>query len=412
MEEKELNSLLEKVNQEVKKGVQVMFDDALKGILKETDLPEKVKSLGLDPATLKAVDEALKAQGEKINELMTRPQPKKVQKIEDFIADNLAKLTQLKADHKGAMILNVPMTHKTITVNSSITSDAGGYMIPGFDDYPVPAMGLQAAFTIRPLPVNHHGIIRFTYESTHTENGGFTAEGSAATSDVHAWTSSYVTVEKVFAHEKISYEALNDVTDMSAALQRLLATTLWQKRETGLCYGNGTPPQIYGLYTNATAFDYAAWSGITTKSANLYDLAMLLKSEISRLYGGKFLANVVCLNPTDLLDAQWNKASNGQYILNPFVSPDGMNIGGMRVVVSPAITANTMMVGDSRFAELYLADNVEIEVGYNDDDFKSDLVTMKARHRLAVKMSPNDKLGWYKVASISAALTAITDVEA
>jgi len=323
----------------------------------------------------------------------------------------MPKLKESK-DNKRKMFFDVPMTMKTVTVNSSSTSDGGGYMIPVFEDYPLPAIGLQGAFTIITLPSDHHGIIRFTYESTHTENGGMTAEGSAPTADSHAWTSAYVTVEKALAIEKVSYEALTDIVEMETTMKRLLSNTIWQKRETQLYSGNGTPPQIYGLYTNATNFAYGSWTGVTTVNANLYDLAMLLKAEIIRQYGGKFMPDRVCVNPTDLLSAQWNKDELGQYILNPFASPDGMNIGGMQVIVSPAITANTMMVGDSRYAYLYLGDNVEVEIGYNDDDFKSDLVTIKARHRLAVKQSPNDKLAWYKVASISAALTAITTVTA
>jgi HK97 family phage major capsid protein len=405
MEEKDFNALLEKINIEVKKGMGIMLDDQLKDLLKSAELAAKVKELGLDPETFKLIEAAVTKQGNEINELRSS-KPAEKQSLRQFIEKQMPKLKESR-ENKSKMFFDVPMVYKTVTVNSSITSDGGGYMIPGFEDYPQPLIGLQAAFTLISLPADHHGIIRFTYQSTDTKNGAFTAEGSAPTADVHAWTSSYVTVEKVMAIEKVSYESLTDVVDMQSTMQRLLSNTIWQKRETDLYSGNGAAPHIYGLYTNATAFTYANWAGITTVNPNLYDLAMLLKSEISRLYGGKFLANCVCVNPSDLLNAQWNKDELGQYILNPFASPDGMNIGGMKVVVSPAITAGTMMVGDSRFAYLYLGDNIEIEVGYEGTDFKDDLVTLKARHRLAVKMSPNDCLGWYKIDVIKDALTAI-----
>jgi HK97 family phage major capsid protein len=410
MEDKELNALLAKVNEEVQKGVRVMFDEQLKGYLKGIDLAEKVKELGFNAETLKELEAAVKTQGILINDLKSQ-QAAKVTTMKQFIRDLQPKL-KASRDKKEKLFFDIPLVNKTVTLNSSITSDAAGYMIPGFEDYPLPFIGLEAAFTRISLPADHHGIIRFTYTSTNTQNGGMTAEGSAPTADVHAWTSAYVTVEKALAIEKVSYESLTDAVDMESTMRTLLSNTLFQKKEAQFYNGNGTPPQIYGLYTNSTSFTYAGWSGIKTTNANLFDLAMLLKSEIGRLYGGKFNADVLCVNPTDLLNAKWNKDELGRYIINPFVSPDGMNVAGLRVVESPAITAGTMMVGDSRFAYLYLGDNIEIEIGYNDDDFKSDLVTIKARHRFAVKQSPTDKLGWYKIDSITDALAAISEVSA
>jgi HK97 family phage major capsid protein len=195
---------------------------------------------------------------------------------------------------------------------------------------------------------------------------------------------------------------------MEAAVRRLLSLELFDIRETQFYTGTGTAPQVNGLYTRGTTFDYAAWTGITTTQANIFDLCMLLKSEISRQYGAKFIPDTVLMNPTDWLAAQWVKTTEGVYVRNPFASPDGMNIAGMKVITSPKVTANTLMVGDSRYATLYLGDNIEIELGYDTGDFRDDLVTMKARHRFATKISPVDALGWYKVASVTAACTAIT----
>lgn len=409
MEEKDFNELLAKIKTEIEKGMGIMFDTKMQDYLKSVDLTAKMKEAGFDADAQKTVNEAVEKQGLMINDLNTK-RINEVKTMRQFVTDLMPKLKASK-EKREKFSFDIPLTAKTVTVNSSITSDMGGYLIPGFEDMPLPPIGLDGAFTKKTLPADHHGIIRFTYQSTNTQNGAFTAEGSAPTADVHAWTSAYVTVEKVLAIEKISYESLTDIVDMQSTMERLLSNTLWQKREAGLYNGNGTPPQIWGLYTKATAFSYAAWAGIKTLAPNLFDLAMLMKSEISRLYGGMFMANCLCVNPTDLLAAQWVKDELGNYVKNPFVTPDGMNVAGMKVIVSPAITAGTMMVGDSRFAELYLVNNIEIEVGYNDDDFKSDLVTIKARHRVAVKLSPNDALGWYSVDNIDAAKTAIAITE-
>lgn len=404
----ELKTGLDNVKKEIKEAVKIEIENATSGLITGDMLTQKLDELGLKASEIKELTEAVTKQGVKINELAASQTTGKLPTIREYLEKNMEALKASK-ETKTKMFLNIPMIRKDVTVNSSITTDGGGYMIPGFEDYPTPPTSLVGAFgNVISLPANHHGIIRYTYQSTNTWNGAMTAEGSSGTASVHAWTSASVTVEKALADEKISYEAMTDTVEMEAAVRRLLSLELFDIRETQFYTGTGTAPQINGLYTRGTTWDYSAWTGITTTQANTFDLCMLLKSELSRLYGAKFIPDTVLMNPTDWLAAQWVKDSNGVYVRNPFASPDGLNVAGMRIILSPKVTANTLMVGDSRYATLYLGDNIEIELGYDTGDFRDDLVTMKARHRFATKISPVDALGWYKVTSITAACAAIT----
>ena len=85
-----------------------------------------------------------------------------------------------------------------------------------------------------------------------------------------------------------------------------------------------------------------------------------------------------------------------------------MTINGMTVVASASVTANTLVVGDGRYAKLYDAEGYNMQIGYIASDFLQDVVTMKARKRLALLIRTADLDGFLKVADIDATLTAIT----
>jgi HK97 family phage major capsid protein len=188
----------------------------------------------------------------------------------------------------------------------------------------------------------------------------------------------------------------------------LLYGDILQKKEAGLWDGPGSAPQIYGMYTRAQSLSTSTWTGPEIEQANVYDLALVMKQQIRKSYGSRFMPNAVVMNDGDALEAGLIKDDNGNYVRHPYLSPDGTVLGGMKVYTSPEVDTNTMLVGDFRYASLYLGDNVEIEIGYDGNDFTYDLFTIKARHRLALLIRTVDSYGFLKSTDVASDLGNIT----
>jgi hypothetical protein len=81
---------------------------------------------------------------------------------------------------------------------------------------------------------------------------------------------------------------------------------------------------------------------------------------------------------------------------------------GMRVVESAQVTANTLAVIDSKYGTIYEDGGIELEMGYVDDQFTKDTMTIKARKRTALLIRTVDEGGFFKVSNIA---TAIANIE-
>ena len=101
------------------------------------------------------------------------------------------------------------------------------------------------------------------------------------------------------------------------------------------------------------------------------------------------------------------KDANNNYILPPFVTRDGQEVAGIVIVENNGQTANTMVVGDSRFPRIYEAAGFTISRGLVNNQFLEDTITIKVRRRLGLLVREADKTGFLKVTSISAALTTL-----
>lgn len=406
-----MNVLLEKVDSRVKDTVKAEVETALNGMMKADELETKLNDLKVNDLTIKEIATAVKTQGDQMKELIERRANTPQKSLAEVIKDNMPKF-KVHQTERTKQIFSIPMSalKTTVTINSSITTDPAGYQMPGLNDTALPLTGLELAFQSMTLPANHHGIIRYTDQTTRTNNATYIAEGSQQSSDqVYAWTGTSKTVEKVLATVPVSYESLTDSTEMETAIRRLLTADVTTIKQAQLYTGTGSAPQIAGVYqVYAQAFDHASHTSPLAASANIYDLVMLLKEKIVLTYGAKFVPDVVLMNPADALRAKWTKDELGNYIRNPFVSPDGSSIAGMKIIESYYVTANTLVVGDSRYAYYYQGDTVDIEMGYDGSNFTYDLTMLKARTRHCLVIRTADAYGWMKCTDVDAAIAAIT----
>ena len=75
--------------------------------------------------------------------------------------------------------------------------------------------------------------------------------------------------------------------------------------------------------------------------------------------------------------------------------------------VDNAVTANTMVMGDSRYGRIYEAVGLQLSRGTVGTQFVEDEETLKVRKRLLFLIREVDKTGFAQVADIDAALVTL-----
>lgn len=248
-----------------------------------------------------------------------------------------------------------------------------------------------------------NGTIRYIDQTTATRSAAAVAENSAFPESTLVWTEYTLTLEKIGDTIPISEEAVKDTARLAGEVEKFLQLNIDLKVNTDLTVGSGTTPSIKGLYTYAPTYTAAA-SGIT--GASTYDLLVKMKEAIVASYGGKYQPNFAVMSTAEINKMKLKKDTNQNYVQPPFAN-GVMVVDGMVIIENNDMAANTVVVGDSRFGTIYELEGYSVSVGYSGTQFVNDMMTLKARKRLALLIRTADQTGFIKCTSISAALTTL-----
>jgi hypothetical protein len=119
---------------------------------------------------------------------------------------------------------------------------------------------------------------------------------------------------------------------------------------------------------------------------------------------------------TCVLNTVWKAKMQGikeddssNYIVPPFVTPDGNTVGEVRVRFENKMPADKILLGDMSKYHLVIAENVEYDEGYENDDFSKNLVSRKLEAFLGSYKKASDA-GSIVYDDISTVLTAIETI--
>lgn len=268
------------------------------------------------------------------------------------------------------------------------------------------ALRMRDLFNVVPVGEGSNGVIRYAdWDSASiTRAAASVAEGAAFPESTAVFEEYTISLEKIGDTIPISEESLYDIPRFARELEMFLEINVALVEDTQLLVGTGASNQLTGAYTSAGTYTAAA-SGIT--DASIYDLLVKAAEDMMAGANSKYSANVAVMNIVDINKMKLKKDANNNYIMPPFVTESGQMVDGMRIVESNAMVANTLLVMDSRFGTIYEVEGYNVTTGHVADQFKEDLVTLKAKKREALLIREADKGGFKKVTSISAALTTL-----
>jgi len=188
------------------------------------------------------------------------------------------------------------------------------------------------------------------------------------------------TSAKVIAHwMKASKQALSDFSQLRSLIDGRLLYGLKFVEEFQLLNGTGTGQNLHGIIPQASPFAPPAGSPAAETSIDVLRIAML------QAVLAEFPATGHVLNPIDWAAIELTKDSSGWYII---ANPQGTvqpTLWGLPVVQTQAIARGKFLTGAFKMgAQLFDRWDARIEVGYVNDDFTRNLVTILAEERLAL----------------------------
>lgn len=198
-------------------------------------------------------------------------------------------------------------------------------------------------------------------------------------------------VGKIANIAKPTVEMFQDAEQFKAYLENRMVFGLQRKEEDQLLNGTGTAPQVTGILQRsglATAVVTAA--GLTAVKA-----MEGIFNQITALRATSFIEpDAIVIHPTDWQTIRLGKDSQGQYYGGgPFTGAYGnggysnvAELWGLKAVVTTAVPQGTVLVGGfQECGQIFRRSGITLDMtNSNNNDFETDLITLKAEERLAL----------------------------
>lgn len=374
--------------------------------------PEKIIAmLGDDEKGLRSI---LLKQGEEITRLKgnayTKPEDLSLRsQISAWVEKNKDAFEKLKAGERASLTpLQVraatsPMTPattlaSTITMNAVIPQFESGIhdvrrLQPTFWDYLPKGRSSSAAYSWVNKKVGAEGAAAFIGPGIAKPGVSFTLEREVSNA------------KKIAVSSKTVTELLMDVEGFESYIRDEMTYQLKQKANTTLMNGVLSSTVPAGIQTFSVPYSLA---GVSTTNPNNFDA---IRAAVAQLAIGFFggLPVTVFVNPVDAANMDLSKAiSNGTYLLPPFSTTDGRRVAGAVVIEDNNIPAGFFQAACLDLFKNLIYQDFTISVGWENDDFTKNLVTLVAELRLHSFHSGNDAGGFIydTFANVQAAIAA------
>ncbi|WP_244542841.1 phage major capsid protein [Devosia crocina] len=269
---------------------------------------------------------------------------------------------------------------------TTATTDTAGAVGAGITPNRVPGvLGLpRMRLTVRALlsPGRTDGpLIQYLQETGFNNNAAMVAEGALKPQSDIKLTDKDVST-KVIAHWfRASKQILSDFSQVRSMIDERLLYGLALKEEQQLLNGDGTGENLHGIMPQATEFEIPEGfvSPTPLTAIDILRIAMLQAAL------AEFPATGHVLNPIDWAGIETLKDGDGRYIIG---NPQGTaqpTLWGLPVVDTQAMAVGQFLTGAFRLgAQIFDQWDSRIEVGFQNDDFVRNKVTILAEERLAL----------------------------
>jgi HK97 family phage major capsid protein len=214
-------------------------------------------------------------------------------------------------------------------------------------------------------------------EATWNNSAAGVSEGNAKPESDITFEQYNVSITTIAHWIKVSNQLLADAPAIASYIDVRLRDGLAQEFERQLVKGSGIAPEMSGLTDSG---NYTAYS--PTSDDLLVDAINRAKYSLWAATG--FAPDAVIVNPADwgAMERTREGAGTGMYLYGMPGVAAGVNPFGVRIVLSNNVAAGSFIIGAFNAATmLYNRQGAVVEMGYVNDDFTKNLVTIRAEER-------------------------------
>jgi len=328
--------------------------------------------------------EALQAQIEKANK---NAHLSMKEQVTELLEENKEKLTAMK---QGDSKTNIRMTVKAVgdmTFGNAIT----GLIPAGERESGITRIVRRNPFILE--LVNVGSITSNLWEWVQQRNAegdaAMTAEGAKKAQIDFELVLASATVRKVTAFIKVSKEMLDDIPLMESEINQELTEVMNLKIDSQLLNADGSGQNLVGIKENATAFAPGTFATGAANEVSLPNNQDVLRVAINQIAIAEFQANYIVMHPSDAAAMDLGKGSDGHYVLPPYSTSANTIIKGIPIVTNTGMTEGDYLVGDFSKAGVRFREGLVFDVGYENDDFTKNFVTILAEARLVQRVKSN-----------------------
>lgn len=365
------------------------------------ELMSKVQALETSGTNVTEMKSNVEEIALRVLELETKGVDKNVEEnLQSILAAKKDELSAMK-DKSGSSIKFVLKAAGTMAESTNIT----GAIPQGQREAGITRVVRRNPFILQ--LVNVGTIMSNLWEWVEQKNpdggAGMTAEGALKSQSDFDLVLASASVKKVTAFIKVTKEMLDDVELLRAEIDQELTELINLKMDEQILSGDGLTVNLNGIITTSTAYSAGSFAlGIVAPNK-----ADVLRTAINQVRVNLFEPTYIVMHPTDVTSMELVKDTTGQYVLPPFTSIDGTIVSGIRVVANTGMTVDKFLVGDFTKSGVRFKEGLTVNVGYENDDFTKNLVTILAEARLVHRVKSNH-YGAFVYGDFSDAITALT----
>lgn len=292
---------------------------------------------------------------------------------------------QIKAFVEDKAVIDAAMKRQTVSRELHMKDAAN--MTTGNAKPAIDVWNVEIDRTIHAAPEEANSVYsRLVKGSTASPNitwvnrvdpeGGSAFVQEGATKPLKDWNYEAETsvAKKVAVSCKVSTEMLSDAPFMRSEIDRLLREDLMAKVDEKLLTGTGTSGEIKGVTVGAAGYTSTGLDD-NVDNPNYGDA---IRAAILQLRLLNYTPNILFVNPADKAMIDLTKDTAGRYISAELLAV----IRGVTIIETMRIDKGKFLLMDSSKWMLRPYEALRLEYGWENDDFRKNLVTVIAEMRL------------------------------
>ena len=253
--------------------------------------------------------------------------------------------------------------------------------VPGFKFDPNRPQNMRQ---IIPNGSTSSDVVRFVKESGYSNGAAAANEGATLGQTDFDMTATSVNVEKIGTYLRISEEMLNDTQQLTSYISNRVPAKLLEVEDDQILGGNGSAPNLNGLYNSGTNFDTSSNGAFyqSVDSANEFDV---LVAAINQLALSNYKPNYILLNPTDFHKILLLKDSQSRYLKDQVYQGLQPSFMGVPVIINNEVNSGSFLVGDFNSCQLWIRENLSVSFHREDGtNIRDGFVTVRCQERVAL----------------------------